>query len=47
MKVKDLLRTHVVTLHFTDTLSVAEDIIKMGRIRHFPVFDSSNCVVAS
>ena len=45
MKVKDLMRTHVVTLHFTDTLSVAEDIMNMGRIRHLPVLDGSNCVV--
>jgi CBS domain-containing protein len=45
MKVKDLMRTHVVTLHSTDTLSVAEDIMSMGRIRHLPVLDGSNCVV--
>ena len=45
MKVKDLMRTHVVTLHFTDALSVAEDIMSMGRIRHLPVLDGSNTVV--
>jgi CBS domain-containing protein len=45
MKVKDLMRTHVVTLHFTDTLSVAEDIMSMGRIRHLPVLDGINRVV--
>jgi acetoin utilization protein AcuB len=45
MKVKDLMRTHIVTLHFTDTLNVAEDIMSMGRIRHLPVLDGGNRVV--
>jgi len=45
MKVKDLMRTHVVTLHFQDMLSVAEDIMRMGRIHHLPVLDGINCVV--
>ena len=45
MKVKDLMRTHVVTLHFMDTLNVAEDIMTMGRIRHLPVVDADNRVV--
>jgi acetoin utilization protein AcuB len=45
MKVKDLMRTHVVTLHFTDTLNVADDIMNMGRIRHLPVVDADNRVV--
>ena len=34
MKVKDLMRTNVVTLRSGDMLSVAEDIMSMGRIRH-------------
>jgi CBS domain-containing protein len=45
MKVKDLMRTHVVTLHVKDMLSVAEDIMSMGRIRHLPVLDGNNYVV--
>jgi len=45
MKVKDLMRTHIVTLHFADTLNVAEDIMNMGRIRHLPVLDGGNRVV--
>jgi CBS domain-containing protein len=45
MKVKDLMRTHVVTLHFIDMLGVAEDIMSMGRIRHLPVVDTDNRVV--
>jgi CBS domain-containing protein len=45
MKVKDLMRTHVVTLHSMDMLGVAEDIMSMGRIRHLPVVDTDNRVV--
>ena len=45
MKVKDLMRTNVVTLHSSDTLSVAEDIMNMGRIRHLPVVDAKKHVV--
>ena len=45
MKVKDLMHTHVVTLHFMDTLGVAEDIMNMGRIRHLPVVDADNRIV--
>jgi acetoin utilization protein AcuB len=45
MKVKDLMRTHIVTLHSTDTLNVAEDIMNMGRIRHLPVLNGGNRVV--
>ena len=44
MKVKDLMRTNVVTLHSSDMLSVAEDIMTMGRIRHLPVVDAKNHV---
>lgn len=45
MKVKDLMRTNVVTLHGSDMLNVAEDIMTMGRIRHLPVVDAQNHVV--
>ena len=45
MKVKDLMRTNVVTLHFNDSLNVAGDIMEMGRIRHLPVVDAKNRVV--
>ena len=45
MKVKDLMRTNVVTLHVSDTLDVAEDIMKMGRIRHLPVVEANKHVV--
>jgi len=45
MKVKDLMHTHIVTLHSSDALNVAEDIMSMGRIRHLPVLDGGNRVV--
>jgi len=45
MKVKDLMRTNVVSLRVGDTLGVAEDIMSMGRIRHLPVVDEENRLV--
>lgn len=39
------MRTNVVTLHVTDALAIAEDIMNMGRIRHLPVVDADNRVV--
>jgi len=45
MKVHDIMHTSVVTLHSSDKLSVADDIMTMGRIRHLPVVDGRNRVV--
>ena len=45
MKVKDLMRTSVVSLRINDTLGVADDIMSMGRIRHLPVVDEENYLV--
>ena len=45
MKVQDLMRTNVVTLHSSDALDIAADIMNMGRIRHLPVVDADNRVV--
>jgi CBS domain-containing protein len=45
MKVKDLMRTKVVTLQTADVLGVADDIMNMGRIRHLPVVDPDNRVI--
>jgi CBS domain-containing protein len=45
MKVKDLMRTNVVTLHSSDRLSVADDLMTLGRIRHLPVVDAQTHVV--
>jgi CBS domain-containing membrane protein len=45
MKVHDIMHTNVVTLHSSDKLNVAEDIMTIGRIRHLPVVDGHNRVV--
>ena len=45
MKVKDIMRSSVVTLGEEDNLSVADDVMNMGRIRHLPVVDDRRRVV--
>ena len=45
MKVKDVMRSSVVTLGLEDHLGVADDVMNMGRIRHLPVIDSHRHVV--
>lgn len=45
MKVKDIMRSKVVSLHVGDTLNVVGDIMDMGHVRHLPVVDVENCVV--
>ena len=45
MKVKDVMRRSVVTLGADDNLSVADDVMTMGRIRHLPVVDGRRRVV--
>jgi len=37
MFVRDLMQTEVVTLEVGDTLDLADDIMRLGRIRHMPV----------
>ncbi len=39
MKVSDLMARDVETLDRNDTLSLAEDLMKMKRLRHLPVTD--------
>ena len=39
MKISELMATDVETLDLNDTLSLAEDLMKMKRIRHLPVMD--------
>ena len=43
--VRELMTTEVVTLNRNDRLSVAEDIMSLGRIRHMPVLDEDGSVV--
>lgn len=45
MKVRDIMHTNVVTLHSSDKLNVADDIMTMGRLRHLPVVDGHNRVM--
>ena len=37
MRVRDLMQCEVVTLGMTDALDLADDIMRLGRIRHLPV----------
>jgi len=37
--VQDLMSPEVVTLHESEPLSIADDVMKLGRIRHIPVED--------
>lgn len=39
MKVKELMVEEVTTLELNEELSLADDIMKLGRIRHLPVVD--------
>jgi len=45
MRVRDVMRTHVVTLSMFDALDVATDIMTIGRIRHLPVVDRDQTLV--
>lgn len=37
LRVRDLMQREVATLDADDTLDLADDIMRLGRIRHFPV----------
>jgi CBS domain-containing membrane protein len=39
MKVKDIMTRDVATLDLNDELSLADDIMKLGRIRHLPIVE--------
>ena len=39
MKVRDLMTSEVTTLHRNEMLSLAEQLMSLGRIRHLPVVD--------
>lgn len=42
--VRDLMRTEVVTLDESDDLRLADDIMRLGRIRHMPVTSGGRLV---
>jgi acetoin utilization protein AcuB len=44
MNVRDLMRSEVVTLELEDNLDLAEDIMRLGRIRHLPVVSGGRVV---
>ena len=44
MKVKDIMTVDVATLGLNDELSLADDIMKLERIRHLPVVDGGRLV---
>ena len=44
MKVKDVMVKEVATLDVNDELSLANDIMRLGRIRHLPVVDGPKLV---
>jgi CBS domain-containing protein len=44
MNVRDLMRREVVTLNVTDNLDLAQDIMRLGRIRHLPVVSGERVV---
>lgn len=39
MQVRDVMTREVATLGRNDELSLADDVMRLGRIRHLPVFD--------
>ncbi len=44
MKARDLMQAEVVTLDSSDTLGLADDIMRLGRIRHMPIMDEDRVV---
>jgi acetoin utilization protein AcuB len=44
VKVKDIMIKEVATLDVNDELSLANDIMRLGRIRHLPVVDGPRLV---
>ena len=46
MLVRDVMTREVATLNRNDELSLADDVMRLGRIRHLPVVDESTGEVA-
>jgi CBS domain-containing protein len=44
MYVRDLMQHEVATLRVSDTLDLADDIMRLGRIRHLPVVEGDRLV---
>jgi CBS domain-containing protein len=43
--VRDVMSTDVTTLEINDKLTIADDVMRLGRIRHLPVLDPDGRVV--
>ena len=43
--VRDLMTKEVATLKLNDQLRIADDVMKLGRIRHMPVLDEAKAIV--
>jgi CBS domain-containing protein len=44
LRVEDVMQSEVVTLQRTDRLDLADDVMRLGRIRHMPVLESGRVV---
>lgn len=44
-RVRDVMTTEVATLRPDDPLAVADDVMRLGRIRHLPVLDADGVLV--
>jgi CBS domain-containing protein len=44
-RVRDVMSSDVTTLDMNDQLTIADDIMKLGRIRHLPVLDGDGLLV--
>lgn len=42
--VREVMSSDVTTLDINDQLTIADDIMNLGRIRHLPVLDGDGCV---
>ena len=45
LRVRDLMSAEVATLRRNDALSIADDVMNLGRIRHLPVIDDDGALV--
>lgn len=44
MRVRELMQTEVMTLEVCDSLDLADDIMRLGRVRHLPVVSGGEVV---
>jgi CBS domain-containing protein len=44
LRVRDLMQREVATLDADDTLDLADDVMRLGRVRHFPILEDGKVV---